>query len=1184
MAKKAKSGSGKQKRTVSGKRGSPSPQKKRAGMGTDLRGVIGIIVTCLGLLALASQFIKSNGGFLKGCNDLVRGLGGSLCLLLPIVVCAGGVALVFSRERQISGRTILCSALLFLFIEALLQLFQVDAICTTLLADGLPASYVNFLRRSYQASTQDWSKGGGLLGALLAWPLVQALDVWGSVVVLVFACVVVLIILTGVSTGRIGMVLSGWFEDVRETLNERREEKAALRAAHEEEELERQNELAERRQQKRAEREQARQEAERQKLEQAERNDEAAEKPESKPHRKKVDSNATTAGRIEQQVSQGFIEGVNSASVAQQRKPPADWQESSKPYLRPMRTLSETPLYIERDDEFERYDIEEHQEKRTRRAANSALADNKYDENQTENLHSVTFSGYDQAAHTNPARQRTSTSWVDYNGLRSYEFTPSQMRGDAQDTCTLDSQPSENTEGQHDRQDDGGMNNPSRETYRASIDVDRQTELAEMASEEGVISQDVTANAENYGGFVHSDTHNEIPDDVFGPTDDDEITLRDTDDDDMDARLTEGENTWTVRDGQRADAREVESKETDFKDSRAQNMDDDHNEEHADNDPFVETNGENDSFEIRNDRQDDEKEDLPEDDEDFGDLTSKDAVELGTHAAGSHAFGASVPSSIPALPLQRPKHSNGWATQEEHDEEDTVMLRGTRLDGTPLVMPKKDEHESPKPVEEYAYPPLDLLNRSENVQDVNQRAKDEASAAKLMETLASFGVQAKLTHVTHGPAITRYELQPAPGVKVSRIVSLVDDIALNMASDGVRIEAPIPGKPAVGIEIPNEKIEMVSLRDVLESAEMQRQNSSTAVALGKSISGTPVIADVAKMPHVLIAGATGSGKSVCINTIINSIIYRASPREVRLILIDPKVVELSVYNGIPHLLVPVVTDPKKASAALSWAVVEMEHRYKRFESMEVRNIEGYNRAIGPNEEPMSKIIVIIDELADLMMVAPGEVEESICRLAQLARAAGIHLVIATQRPSVNVITGIIKANIPSRIAFAVSSQIDSRTILDSNGAEKLLGKGDMLYAPQGASKPTRVQGCFVSDEEVQRIVDYVRGQHKVEYNEDVIEQMDSAVSEDKSSGSEMPGDEGEQVDEMLHKAIELAVEAGQISISMLQRRLRIGYARAGRLVDEMTQQGIIAEAEGPTKPRAVLISREEWNRMQENER
>ncbi|MBR5559957.1 MAG: DUF87 domain-containing protein, partial [Clostridia bacterium] len=374
--------------------------------------------------------------------------------------------------------------------------------------------------------------------------------------------------------------------------------------------------------------------------------------------------------------------------------------------------------------------------------------------------------------------------------------------------------------------------------------------------------------------------------------------------------------------------------------------------------------------------------------------------------AGASPLAQSLMAAQRAADAGKPHVQNVLAAQEAAVKDQTIVqLRGNRLDGTPLVVPRKDTHEAPK-VEgpEYVYPPIDLLNRSNSTQDPNMNAKIQAGAAKLLSTLESFGVQAKLTHVTHGPAITRYELQPAPGVKVSRIVNLVDDIALNMASDGVRIEAPIPGKPAVGIEIPNDKIEMVSLRDILESPEMMREKSPTAVALGKSISGAPVVADMAKMPHVLIAGATGSGKSVCINTIINSIIYRASPKEVRLILIDPKVVELSVYNGIPHLLVPVVTDPKKASAALSWAVVEMEHRYKRFETMGVRNIKGYNDAIGPDEEPMSKIIVIIDELADLMMVAPGEVEESICRLAQLARAAGIHLVIATQRPSVNVIT------------------------------------------------------------------------------------------------------------------------------------------------------------------------------------
>ena len=499
-----------------------------------------------------------------------------------------------------------------------------------------------------------------------------------------------------------------------------------------------------------------------------------------------------------------------------------------------------------------------------------------------------------------------------------------------------------------------------------------------------------------------------------------------------------------------------------------------------------------------------------------------------------------------------------------------------RLDDTPITLPQKKENPLAKPVEPYCFPPIDLLKNGKPPALGDMRKKDEEGAAKLIGTLKSFGVQAKVLNVTHGPAITRYELQPAPGVKVSRILSLVDDIALNMASAGVRIEAPIPGKPAVGIEIPNESIATVALRDVLESDEARRHPSPLACALGKDIAGRNIVADLAKMPHVLIAGATGSGKSVCINTIINSIIFRATPEQVRLILIDPKVVELSVYNGIPHLLVPVVTDPKKASGALSWAVMEMDQRYKRFAGLGVRDIRGYNAAIGPQEERMPQIVVIIDELADLMMVAPGEVEESICRLAQLARAAGIHLVIATQRPSVNVITGVIKANIPSRIAFAVSSQVDSRTILDSAGAEKLLGKGDMLFAPQGTNKPLRVQGCFVSDEEVARVVAYVKQRFAAEYNEDVIEHLNSAESAQDEAHEEAE----EVVDELLEQAIELAVESGQASISMLQRRLRVGYARAGRLIDEMARRGIVAQAEG-AKPRAVLMTREELRKLKE---
>ena len=528
-----------------------------------------------------------------------------------------------------------------------------------------------------------------------------------------------------------------------------------------------------------------------------------------------------------------------------------------------------------------------------------------------------------------------------------------------------------------------------------------------------------------------------------------------------------------------------------------------------------------------------------------------------------------------------PQQRTDPAAAEER--EPIAALREHRLDATPVVMPAKDTHESivNNEAEQYEAPPIELLERSRNQADPQREMRDRENGEKLIATLNSFGVKADLKTYTHGPAITRFEIQPAPGVKVSRITTLADDIALNLAADGVRIEAPVPGKPVVGIEVPNSRIETVCLREMIESEAWRKENSPTAVALGKGISGNPVIADMAKMPHVLIAGATGSGKSVCINTIIQSILFHASPREVRLILIDPKVVELSVYNGIPHLLIPVVTDPKKASAALSWAVVEMEHRYKQFETMRVRDIKGYTAAIGPNEQPMAKIIVIIDELADLMMVAPGEVEESICRLAQLARAAGIHLVIATQRPSVNVITGVIKANIPSRIAFAVSSQIDSRTILDAGGAEKLLGKGDMLYSPQGAGKPTRVQGCFVSDDEVQRVVNHVKNLHEEKYDDEVIAQLETANTEDKSGDAEQTGG-NDLSDEMLVKAIELAIDAGQVSISMLQRRLRVGYARAGRLVDEMTQMGITGEAEGPTKPRKVLITRDEWKQMQEN--
>lgn len=500
---------------------------------------------------------------------------------------------------------------------------------------------------------------------------------------------------------------------------------------------------------------------------------------------------------------------------------------------------------------------------------------------------------------------------------------------------------------------------------------------------------------------------------------------------------------------------------------------------------------------------------------------------------------------------------------------------GTRPDGTPIRMPKPAMEEIPQD-KPYYYPPMDLLKFSQTpgVSLKEQQELDAEKALKLEQTLQSFGIQAKVVGVSRGPAVTRFEMTPGPGVRVSKISNLSDDIALNLAATTVRIEAPIPGKSAVGIELPNEQREMVTLRDVLDSPEARKAQSKLAVALGKDNAGKLVIADIAKMPHVLIAGATGSGKSVCINTIIMSIIYRATPDEVRLILIDPKVVELSVYNGVPHLLVPVVTDPKKAASALNWAVLEMTERYQKFAERGVRDIRGYNHRLKDGEKPLPQIVVIIDELADLMMVAPGEVEDAICRLAQLARAAGIHLVIATQRPSVNVITGVIKANIPSRIAFTVASQVDSRTILDGAGAEKLLGRGDMLFFPQGVGKPQRVQGANVTDDEVNAVTDFIKEQHEAVYNPDILEQMERA----EQSDAEREEQKDDDCDPLLPQAVEIAVELGQVSISMLQRRMRIGYARAGRIVDEMTQRGIIGAADG-AKPRMLLISREEFKRL-----
>lgn len=463
-------------------------------------------------------------------------------------------------------------------------------------------------------------------------------------------------------------------------------------------------------------------------------------------------------------------------------------------------------------------------------------------------------------------------------------------------------------------------------------------------------------------------------------------------------------------------------------------------------------------------------------------------------------------------------------------------------------------HEIP-----YTFPSIQLLKKSEATAQKSSSRASLGNAKKLEETLLSFGVEAKVTQIHKGPTVTRYELQPKQGVKVSKIVNLADDIALNLAASGIRIEAPIPGKAAVGIEVPNESSEIVYLRDVIDTDQFTAFPSKLAFALGKDIGGKPIVADIGKMPHILIAGATGSGKSVCINTLITSILYKASPDEVKLIMIDPKVVELNVYNGIPHLLIPVVTDPKKAAGALCWAVNEMTKRYQLFADNNVRDMKGYNNKVTDPSQKMPSIIIIIDELADLMMTAAKEVEDAICRLAQMARAAGIHLVIATQRPSVDVITGVIKANIPSRLAFAVSSGIDSRTILDTNGAEKLLGKGDMLFCPIGESKPLRIQGAFVSDQEVESIVEAVKNTRTAQYEESVIESIVAPPVAIESSDE----------DELVVEAINLANGKDKLSISMLQRYFRIGFNRASRLMETLEARGVVGPDEG-SKPRKVL--------------
>lgn len=482
---------------------------------------------------------------------------------------------------------------------------------------------------------------------------------------------------------------------------------------------------------------------------------------------------------------------------------------------------------------------------------------------------------------------------------------------------------------------------------------------------------------------------------------------------------------------------------------------------------------------------------------------------------------------------------------------------------------------------EYRFPPVSLLKENRKKGAGSSEKDLRATAENLVNVLRSFGVETRIVDVSRGPAVTRYELQPSAGVKISKITGLADDIALNLATSGVRIEAPIPNKAAVGIEVPNKAVAAVGVRDIIETVDFMTAKSKLTVALGRDIAGNAVITDIAKMPHGLIAGATGSGKSVCINSIIISLLYKATPDEVKLLMIDPKVVELGVYNGIPHLLVPVVTDPRKASGALGWAVTEMEKRYRLFAENDVRNLEGYNHLAEMSDDlpKMPHIVIIIDELADLMMTAPNEVEDSICRIAQKARAAGMHLIIATQRPSVDVVTGLIKANVPTRIAFAVSSQIDSRTIIDMGGAEKLLGKGDMLFCPVGANKPTRIQGCFVSDGEVERVVEFIKNGQQSDYDENINDEIERMAVAPKEKGSK--GDSGAdgEHDPMINQAIECVIDAGRASTSLLQSRLKLGYARAARIINELEIMGVVGPYEG-AKPRQVLMSKAQFLEMQ----
>ena len=556
----------------------------------------------------------------------------------------------------------------------------------------------------------------------------------------------------------------------------------------------------------------------------------------------------------------------------------------------------------------------------------------------------------------------------------------------------------------------------------------------------------------------------------------------------------------------------------------------------------------------------------------------------GSAAGPENAWEAAAPK----VQLKEPQEASAAVSPAETKAVSGIGENAGHTTSAPAESGESVSAEQMPPERPYVFPPADLLTKAANKAGDSRQHLQE-TAMKLQQTLKNFGVNVTITNISCGPAVTRYELQPEMGVKVSKIVNLADDIKLNLAAADIRIEAPIPGKAAIGIEVPNKENVMVSFRELVESEEFKKHPSKISFGVGKDIGGKVTVADIAKMPHLLIAGATGSGKSVCINTIIMSILYKANPKEVKLIMIDPKVVELSVYNGIPHLMIPVVTDPKKAAGALHWAVDEMTDRYQKFANASVRDLKGYNAKIeslptiegDPKPEKLPQIVIIVDELADLMMVSPGEVEESICRLAQLARACGIHLIIATQSPSVNVITGLIKANMPSRIAFAVTSGVDSRTILDMNGAEKLLGKGDMLFSPQGIPKPVRVQGAFVSDEEVSAVVGFIKEQNgQVTYSAEMEEKLSNMESANTTVAIDSSADAGDGRDVYFADAARLLMEKEKGSIGMLQRYFKIGFNRAARIMDQLEEAGIVGPEEG-TKPRRVLMSPEQFEQYEE---